>query len=168
MQYAVLAVIVAVALAVLVSGLRAWSRNALLRREMRTRAITFRTELDWVKVPDPPWWAPWAPGEGRRPMDLVIRGDMFRVGLRFGLAPQYYFRAPETTIELSRNPLRISGAQTRREWIVVTGRQAGREVRLPMATRYFLDKVWNALVTAGAVPTSGGPSPQNGRKGPKG
>ena len=93
MQYVALAVIVVVALAVLVSGLRAWSRNASLRRETRAHAITFRTELDWVKVPDPPW-APWAPGEGRRPMDLVIRGDMFRVGLRFGLAPQYYSGHP--------------------------------------------------------------------------
>jgi hypothetical protein len=168
MQYVALAVIVVVALAVLVSGLRAWARNASLRREMRARAITFRTELDWVKIPDPPWWAPWAPGEGRRGMVLVIRGDMFRVGLFLGLAPQYYFRAPETTIELSRNLLRISEAQTSREWIVVTGRQAGREFRLPMTTRHFLDRVWNALVAAGAVPTSGGPSPQSGRKGPEG
>jgi hypothetical protein len=35
---------------------------------------------------------------------LIIRGDLVRVGAPFGLVmfPQCYFRAPETTIELSR------------------------------------------------------------------
>ncbi len=83
----------------------------------------------------------------------------------FGLVigPQFYFRAPETTIELSRNPLRIYGVDSRREWIIMRGRQDGREFQLAMTKRYFLDDVWTALAAAGAVPTSGGPSPRTGR-----
>jgi hypothetical protein len=70
--------------------------------------------------------------------------------------PQCYFGAPETTIELSRNPLRIYGIDSRDEWIVVRGRQDGR-VQLAMTRKYFIDDVWKALVAAGAVPTSDGP-----------
>jgi hypothetical protein len=65
--------------------------------------------------------------------------------------------APETTIELSRNPLRIYGIYSRREWIVVRGKQDGRKFNLSMTRRYLLEDVWNALVAVGAVPTSAGP-----------
>jgi hypothetical protein len=44
-------------------------------------------------------------------MEIFVRGDMLRVGAPFGLIPglNEYFRAPETTIEVSRGQLRIYG-----------------------------------------------------------
>jgi len=100
-----------------------WYRNPL-RRQMQIQPIAYRTELDRVKFPDPSWWV--SGDETRGMWELIIRGDIVRVGSPFWLVmgPQCYFRAPETTIELSRN---------------------------------FLEDVWNALVAAGAVPTSAGP-----------
>jgi hypothetical protein len=96
-----------------------------------------------VGFPDAPWWR--ADGELHRWVDLIIRGNLVRVGAPFGLVmfPQCYFRAPETTIELSRNPLRIYGIDSRDEWIVVRGRQDGR-VQLAMTRKYFIDDVWKA------------------------
>jgi hypothetical protein len=144
-------------------SLREWYRNPL-RRQMRTRPIAFRTELDLVRFPEPTWW--WGAGdETRGSLEVIIRGDMVRVGTFFGLViigQQCYFRAPETTIALSHNPMRIYGIDSRREWIVVRGKKDGREFQLSMTKRYFLDDVWNALVAAGAVPASDGPSPRTG------
>ena len=54
------------------------------------------------------------------------------MGAPFGLVmfPQCYFTAPETTIELSRNPLRIYGIDSRDEWIVVrAGRTGGSSLQ---------------------------------------
>jgi hypothetical protein len=155
--YGALAVAVAVVVAGLGLELREWRRSAPLRHQMRKQPVVFRTELRRVRFPGRSWW-----GDERelvRWVELIIRGDLVRVGAPFGLVmfPQCYFRAPETTIELSRNPLRIYGIDSRDEWIVVRGRQAGREFQLAMTRRYFLDDVWNALVAAGAVPASAGP-----------
>ena len=85
---------------------------------------------------------------------------MFRVGAPFGLIPGFndYFRAPETTIEVSRGQLRIYGIEGRREWIVVRTIREDREFQLSLTKRFFLDEVWIALVTAGAVPRSDGPA----------
>jgi hypothetical protein len=159
---AAMVVVVAVGL-----NVREWGRAAPLRREMRTQPVAFRTELSRVRFPDAPWWR--ADGEMQRMVELIIRGDLVRVGAPFGLAvfPQCCFRAPETTIELSRNPLRIYGIDSRDEWIVVRGRPDGR-IQLAMTRKYFLDDVWNALVAAGAVPASGGPSAPTERNGPGG
>src|SRR5580658_2599740 len=78
-------------------SLREWYRNPL-RRQMRTRPIAFRTELDLVRFPEPTWW--WGAGdETRGSLEVIIRGDMVRVGTFFGLViigQQCYFRAPET------------------------------------------------------------------------
>jgi len=156
MIYAALAVVVVVAVAALGLNLREWRRNAPLRQEMKTRPIAFRTELRLVKFPDSPWWGARDEVLGRGLLELIIRGDLVRVGvpLWLGIGPQFYFRAPETTIELSRNPLRIYGIDSRREWIIVRGRQDGREFQLAMTKRYFLDDIWRALVAVGAVPAS--------------
>jgi hypothetical protein len=153
MFYVAFAVVAAVVVVVAVGpNVREWGRAAPLRREMRTQPIAFRTELSRVRFPDAPWWR--ADGEMQRMVELIIRGDLVRVGAPFGLVvfPQCYFRAPDTTIELSRNRLRIYGIDSRDAWLVVRGRQDGR-VRLAMTRKYFLDDVWNALVAAGAVPT---------------
>jgi hypothetical protein len=146
-----------VALAVVVAGIylgldvREWFRSTPLRREWKTRAVTFRTELRWVRFP---------PDNETRGLELIVRGDMFRVGAPFGLivVPSYYFNAPETTIAVSRSPLRIYGIDGRRERIVVRGKQGDREVQLSLTKRFFLDEVWNALVAAGAIPRSDGPT----------
>jgi hypothetical protein len=145
------------ALAVVVAGtylgfdLRAWFRSAPLRREWKARAVTFRTELSWVRIP---------PDDETSRMELIVRGDMFRIGAPFGVIPglSEYFRAPETTIEVSRSPLRIYGIDGRREWIVVRGKQGDRDVQLSLTKRFFLDEVWNALAAAGAVTRSDGPT----------
>jgi hypothetical protein len=129
---------------------RGWYRRAPLRREWKARAVGFRTELDWVRYqPD---------GEMKR-VELFVRGDMFRVGAPFGLIPglNEYFRAPETTIQVSRGPLRIYGVEGRREWIVVRTMRDDREYQLSLTKRFFLDEVWNTLVAAGAIPRSDGP-----------
>jgi hypothetical protein len=165
MQYVALAVVVAVVMAILGQIVLRRHRTASLRRDMRTQAITFRTELDWVKIADPPWWAR-ETEDGLRGMELIVRDGMVEVSTLFRavIGLEYCFRARETTIELSRNPLRIYGMDTRREWILVKGRQADRDIQLAMTKRHFLHDVWNALVAAGAVPTSGGPSPQAGHE----
>ena len=85
---------------------------------------------------------------------------MFRVAAPFGLIPGLndYFRAPETTIEVSRGQLRVYGIEGHREWIVVRTVREDREFQLSMTKRFFLDEVWNALVAAGAIPRSDRPT----------
>jgi hypothetical protein len=61
-------------------------------------------------------------------------------------------------ILVSRNPPRIYGIDGRREWIVMRSKQGDREVQLSLTKRFFLDEVWNALVAAGAIPRSDGPT----------
>ena len=114
MIYAALAAVAAVAVAALGLHLRGWHRNAPLRREMRTYPIAFRTELRVVRFPNSAGWGGGDEVVGRGLLELIIRGNLVRVGVAFGLVigPQFYFRAPETTIELSRNPLRIYGSTT--------------------------------------------------------
>ena len=146
-----------VALAVVVAGtylgfdVREWLRSAPLRREWKAHAVTFQTELSWVRIP---------PDDETSRLELIVRGDMFRVGAPFGLIPGFndYFRAPETTIEVSRGPLRIYGVEDRREWIVVRTMRDDREYQLSLTKRFFLDEVWNALIVAGAVTRSDGPT----------
>ena len=130
---------------------RKWFRSAPLRREWKVRAVTFRTELDWVRYQ--------SDGEMKH-MEIFVRGDMFLVGAPLGLIPGLndYFRAPETTIEVSRGQLRIYGIDGRREWIVVRTLREDREFQLSLTKRFFLDEVWIALVAAGAIPRSDGPA----------
>jgi hypothetical protein len=145
------------ALAVVVAGtylgfdVREWLRSAPLRREWKAHAVTFQTELSWVRIP---------PDDETSRMELIVRGDMFRIGAPFGLipGPNIYLRAPETTIVVGRSPLRIYGIEGRREWIVVRSKHGDREVQLSLTKRFFLDDVWNALVVAGAIPRSDGPT----------
>jgi hypothetical protein len=156
--YVAIAVVVVVVLVMLGQHVLGWRRNGPLRREMRAQPVTFRTDLRWVKVSDPPGWM-YGAGYGIRNVELIVRGDMFQVGNVFSaiMGVEYYFRAWETTIEVSRNPLGIYGIDGKREWIVVSGQRDSRDFRLAMTKKYFLDDVWNALVRAGAVPRSDGP-----------
>ena len=127
-------------------------REAPLRREIRTRDVTFRAVLDRVKVSEP----------GRRtwagvtaPMDLLVRGDAIEVSstvapVRVVMGLEYYFPAAQTSIELSRSPSLIY----RGDWIVLTGRQAGKDIQVAITTMNdsALVDAWNALAGAGAIP----------------
>lgn len=154
----VLAVVVAVGLAVGFGQI--WLRRrkeAPLRREVRAQGVTFRTELEYVKTitRHGGWTRPYGL------MELVVRADAFEVscplrpvGVVLGL--EYYFRAHETTIQVSRVP----SAVYKRDWIVVTGRRFGQEIQLAIAQRNYRDclpDAWNALVRAGSVAV--GPPP---------
>jgi hypothetical protein len=158
MQWVVTAVFVIVAVVFLAPAVRMHHRSAPLRREAKAQAVTFRTELRWVKIPVRPWWM-YGAEDGMRNIELIVWGDMYQVGNIFSaiMGVEYCFRAGETTIEVSRDPLNIYGIEGKQEWIVVTGTQDGRDFRLEMTKSYFLDDVWNALVRAGAVPRSNGP-----------
>ena len=128
-------------------------REAPLRRELRAREVTFRTVLDRVKVADSGGWPKWA--EVSAPMGLFVRGDAIEVSssvapLRIVMGLEYYLLAAGTSIELSRSPSRIY----RRDWIVLTGQQAGEDIQLAITTTNddALLQAWNALVTAGVIP----------------
>jgi hypothetical protein len=75
--------------------------------------------------------------------------------IRVLLGMEYYFKACEVSIETSREPSRNSAMN----WIVVTGSQRGREIKLAIThgNEGQLHDAWNALVAVGAVPV--GPPP---------
>jgi hypothetical protein len=137
----------------IVWGWRDWRRTAPLRQQMRGQPITFQTVLFLVRFPDS---RPFGSGTNKQ-VRLIIRGDLVQVGPGVPGLACCYFRAPETAICVSRNPPRIMGIVRRDEWIVVSSRQDGH-VLVSMTDRAFSDEVWNALVIAGAHPTSSGPS----------
>jgi hypothetical protein len=145
----VLAVVVAGGFTVIFGKIWLKSRQeAPLRREVRAQGITFRTRLDNVKEKKSREWLRAMYGE----IYLIVRTDAFEISciispIRVVLGLQYYFRAGETTIEVSRLP-----GIPKREWIVVAGRQLGKEIRLAIAQTRDLRDAWNALVAAGAVP----------------
>jgi hypothetical protein len=123
-------------------------REAPLRREVRAQDIIFRTRLYNVKEKKSQEWLTAMYGE----IYLIVRADAFEISciispIRAILGLEYYFRARETMIEVSRLP-----GIPKREWIVVTGRQLGKEIRLAIAQTRDLRDAWNALVAAGAVP----------------
>jgi hypothetical protein len=149
-----------VLLAVVVGGFtaiygRIWlrrRREAPLRREIRARDVSFWTSLDFVKISDSDGWPRWLGLNA--PMALFVRGDAFEVSstfapIRIAMGFEYYFKANETSVEVSRAPSRIS----KRVSIVVTGRQLDKEIQLAIASKYKLHLAWNALVSAGATPT---------------
>jgi hypothetical protein len=81
---------------------------------------------------------------------LTVWPDAF--GISFIISPirvvmglGYCFGACGTTIEVSRLP-----GIPKRDWIVVTGRQLGKEIRFAIAQKRNLCDAWNALVAAGA------------------
>ncbi len=129
-------------------------REAPLRREIRAQSITFRTELGHVKTMTSRGW--WTGPYGL--IELIVRTDGFEVSsaippVRVALGLEYYFRACDTTIEVSQLP---SGVY-KRDWIVIKGQQLDKEVQLAIAQKSSLHEAWNALARAGAVPI--GPPP---------
>jgi hypothetical protein len=73
------------------------------------------------------------------------------------MGTEYYFKAPETFIEVSKEPGWFYRGVS---WIIVTGRQDGKKIKLAITNRdenKFRD-AWNALVAARSVPV--GPPPK--------
>ena len=133
-------------------------REAPLRRVIRAQNVTFRTgDLD-VRLKQPSGWLDWLPLNSF--MALFVRGDGIEISslvwpFRVVMGMEYYFRARETTIQVRRAPSRPFEPK----WMVVTGRQLGKEVMLAISANsaYQLCQAWNAMVDAGAVPV--GPPP---------
>jgi hypothetical protein len=98
-------------------------------------------------------------------MVLVVRGDTFEVCCTVPLfrvvsAMEYYFRARETTIEVSGVP----SFMRKVDWILIRGQQRGKRTEIAVASQDYLYDAWVALVRAGAVPA--GPPPPVSRLGP--
>ncbi len=94
-------------------------------------------------------------GRGNCADEPARPGDAIEVSssvapLRVVMGLEYYFPAAQTSIELSRSPSLIY----RGDWIVLTGRQAGKDIQVAITTMndYTLLDAWNALVGAGAIP----------------
>jgi hypothetical protein len=93
-------------------------------------------------------------------MALFVRSDAIEISsiilpIRTVAGMEYYFKANEIFIETSQVPSPFS----KKNWIIITGRHNGKEIRLAITdrTRGNLYGAWNALVGAGAV--SIGPPP---------
>jgi len=136
-------------------------RETLLRREIRARDITFRTGLDHVTVIEPGWLQPGSDFEVpiSSPIDLIVRGDAFEVSSarsfgRVVMGLEYFFRAPETSVELNRLIPRIYGKDEPPR-IILRGWRAGQKIQLTITQKDDPLAIWNALIEAGAVPDSG-------------
>src|SRR5215475_10222851 len=161
MQYILVTVIVAGLC--LIYG-RIWlrrRRETPLRREMRARDVTFRVVLDHVSVSEPGWLQPDHDFDVpiSSPVELIVRGDAFEISSarslgRVVMGLEYFFRAPETSVELNRPIPRIYGWDTPPR-IVVRGWQAGRKVKLTIRQNSDPLEIWNALTGAGGVPGIG-------------
>lgn len=141
---------------VVVGSVRTWLAHrgvVALRRETGGEEITFQLRLDHVK-------AVGRSGSSslRGAMTLIVRTDTFEVSaittpFRAFLGMDYYFRARDTTIEVSEYPSFVQ----KMDWIVVRGQQGGMRAELAIASENYLYDAWVALVRAGAVPL--GPPP---------
>jgi hypothetical protein len=154
------------ALGLSVRGGRVWSRHrqqVLLRREMRAQEVTFRTSVA-VLLRQPYGWPQWLSLNGL--MALIVRGDAIEISgelwpIRMLPGMGYYFWARETTMQVRRAP---SGPFDLR-WLVVTGRQGGKEVTLAISadSSYQLCRAWSAMIDAGVLPVGPPPPDQAGR-----
>jgi hypothetical protein len=153
MQYALLGVVVVgLAVAIAQTSLR-HRRTAALRKEAKGQAIAFQIRLDHVRVMGSGWT------DLKGEMVLIVRADAFEVsattpllGTIFGM--DYYFRAPDTTIEVSESPSFLK----KRLWIVVSGKQGTSRTELAITSENHLYDAWAAFVRAGVVPI-GSPPP---------
>jgi hypothetical protein len=67
---------------------------------------------------------------------------------------EWLLRSVETTIEVSRQP-----GIGNKQWIILTGRERGRPLRLAVAAG-GLAELWSALLDAGVSPRSAPPEPE--------
>jgi hypothetical protein len=114
-------------------------RNAELRSEIAAQ-VRFATTLDRARIHRVGGWLPL-----RGPMRLIVGTDGFIFSAPRALG-ECAFRGSECSIKVSRSPARFGG----REWIVITGQDSGRRVRLAISHRDLMD-VWQALAATGAT-----------------
>jgi hypothetical protein len=116
-------------------------RNAELRSEIEAR-VRFATTLDRARI-HRSGGRGWLPVRG--PVRLVVGTDafIFSAPKAFG---ECAFRGSQCSIKLSRAPVRFGS----RDWIVITGQDAGRRVQLGISPGNLLD-VWQALAATGAA-----------------
>lgn len=127
-------------------------REAPLRWAIRSQKVTFWISLNQVKE-ESPGWPRWLALNSM--MALYVRGDSVEISsmvppIRVLMGMEYYFKARETFVEISKEPSMFSALN----WIVITGSRRGREIKVAIMKRneiQFFD-AWNALVVAGAVP----------------
>ena len=124
--------------------------EAPLRKELRAApAVTFRAQVH-VKTN---FLGTMLAARGT--LDLVVSGDVFRVGHGFPLGrwmfgQDYSYRAPEVTIEM------LPGL--RHDWIEIGGPPSAG-ARIQIGSRDRNRQIWNALLWAGARPIGPPPPP---------
>ena len=125
---------------------RVRARNAPLRAEIEAR-VCFETPLFRVRVlgtggfdGTPGMWI-----SLRGPKRLIVGTDAFMVSAAQALH-DYVFTGRESSIALSQAPSRL----VKRDWIVITGQDRGRQVRLAI-TGDNLPEIWQALAGTGAA-----------------
>ena len=130
----VLLAIVAVGFTIIFGGV--WlqrRREAPLRRQVRSEDVTFWISLPQVKERQATGLPRWLGLKSI--MTLYVRGDALEISstvppLRVIMGVEHYFRAAETTIEVSQEP----SALAKMDWIVITGRRDGEEVKLAITS----------------------------------
>lgn len=130
MQYVMLTLAVA-AFLVICGRIWLWRRREAPRRqEIRARPITFQTRLDGVRIMTRR--LRWLGADDlviNAPMELIVRDDAFEVSAANSSARavglEYYFSAPETSVEVWRRLPRIYGPGSGKEWILLRSRPAG-------------------------------------------
>jgi hypothetical protein len=111
-----------------------------LRREMRTRPVTFQAVVALQTV--------------RGPVHLSVHGDAFEVVQRvpvigFLNGTDYCYRAPDTLIETARG--------WPHDWITIRGQPGTGAAPIRIGQRKMNRQIWDVLVSAGAHPV--GPPP---------
>lgn len=155
MQYALLACVVVGLTIVYGRIVLRRRRETPLRHEIRAQGITFRTGLDHIRTVTSRGWRTGPYGL----IELIVRADGFEISsaippVRVALGLEYYFRARDTTIEVSRLPSGIYKS----DWIVITDQRLDKVTKLAITQKNNLYETWNALVRVGAVPLGPPPS----------
>jgi len=121
--------------------------NAPLRREIEAR-VCFETRLDRVSIlgtggfrGNRGYWIPF-----RGPKRLVVGTNAFMISMPQALR-EYAFSGCESSITLSQMPSGLAA----RDWIVITGQAAGRQVQLAITKKEGLPEIWQALAGTGVT-----------------
>jgi hypothetical protein len=88
----------------------------------------------------------WVSLGGRRPMRLIVGTDAF-IFEAPNAFKEYVFRGSECSIAFSQEP---SSVFVTRNWIVITGLAAGRQVQLAISNDNLMD-IWQALTGTGVA-----------------
>jgi len=129
-------------------------REALLRKQMRARPVTFRAGVD-VRAS---YLGMMLPVTG--PLYLVVHGDLVKVShffppARFMFGQRYCYRAEDTAIKV------VTGQ--RHDWIEIDGQRAGTAARIWIWRPDMNREIWNVLSRAGAYPIGSAVDGEQGR-----